>query len=455
MLTLLSNITRRFLSDGHERTLKIKVNILYTFLIKGLNVLIGFLLVPLTIHYVNPVQNGIWLTIAAIVMWINTFDIGLGNGLRNKLAHALAVDDTDQLAAYTSTTYFLLTIIASSIFALFFVGGSFINWNNLLNLNRAINYSVWPVILLALGLLCLQFILQPINSILNACQQPFISSLILLAGQFLTLVLVCVFSIFTKGNLFVLVAIVAGSPVFVLVVASIFMFKHYSKLKLFVPKLKHIKLETAGDLINLSGAFFLIQIGALILYETDNIIITRVLGPLDVTTFNIAYKYFSLATLTFSIIITPYWSAFTDAFVKNDLAWIKHSMKRMRVLSIYFSLGTGLMLLLSKTFYKIWIGDKLFIPQGLSFAIAFYVILQNWMIVHAYMLNGVGKLRIQLALILATGVLNVPASIFLIHRYGIQGTVLANIIVMLAISVTLTYQCELIINQKATGFWNK
>lgn len=78
------------LSSGDERTIKVKKNILASVLIKGVDFLVYLLLVPVTLGYLNQYEYGIWLTLSSILMWINSFDIGLGNGLRNKLSEALA-----------------------------------------------------------------------------------------------------------------------------------------------------------------------------------------------------------------------------------------------------------------------------------------------------------------------------------------------------------------------------
>src|ERR1700761_5284446 len=94
-----------FFSNGHERTLKARRNVAVSFLLRGINIAIGFVLIPMTINYVNPVQYGIWLTLSAIIAWFNFFDIGLGNGLKNKLAEANALNDTDSAKIYVSTTY--------------------------------------------------------------------------------------------------------------------------------------------------------------------------------------------------------------------------------------------------------------------------------------------------------------------------------------------------------------
>ena len=455
MISFLRNKVSGFWNGGHERTLKIKRNIIYTFLIKGTSVLITFLLIRLTVHYINQGQYGIWLTIASLVSWMNTFDIGLSNGLRNKMAHALALDQKDDIVKYVSTTYAILFLISLVTFLLFFSIGSFFDWNNLLNVKNELNYNVWPIILIALGSFCVQFFLQPISSVLVAIHQPFKSSLIMLFGQVLTFILIYMLTLFTKSSLFALVVVVAGSPVFIFLCANLYYFR--TDLKIYTPKFSSIDFSSAKSLLNVGGAFFFIQIGALVLFQTDNIIITRTLGPQDVTTFNLAYKLFSLVIIIFGIVLTPYWSAFTDAYAKNDMEWIKQSIRKMRVLWLYASGLTLLIYFFAGLFYKLWLGSKIDIPipNSLSLSIAVYVVLATWQSIYTYALNGIGKLRVQLIMVIATALINIPLSIYLINIFGIAGTVIANIILVLIMDIVFTYQINQIIGQKATGIWNK
>jgi len=98
-------------TKGHERSVKAKKNILASFVIKGLGIAISLVLVPLTINYINPSRYGIWLTLSSIVGWFSFFDIGFGNGLRNKLAEAKAKGEEELAKIYVSTTYAILSII--------------------------------------------------------------------------------------------------------------------------------------------------------------------------------------------------------------------------------------------------------------------------------------------------------------------------------------------------------
>jgi len=73
--------------------------------LKGISIGISLLLVPLTLNYLDKEGYGLWLTLSSIVSWFSLFDIGLGNGFRNKFAEATAVKNDDLAKTYVSTTF--------------------------------------------------------------------------------------------------------------------------------------------------------------------------------------------------------------------------------------------------------------------------------------------------------------------------------------------------------------
>ena len=110
-----------FFTKGHARTLRAKKNIAASFLIKGASIVIGLMLVPLTINYLEPTKYGIWITLSSIIGWFGFFDIGLGHGLRNRFAEALAKGKHELARSYVSTTYAILSLIIGGVLVLFFV----------------------------------------------------------------------------------------------------------------------------------------------------------------------------------------------------------------------------------------------------------------------------------------------------------------------------------------------
>src|SRR6476620_1989048 len=123
---------RSLITRGHDRSVNIKKNIIGLFVIRGCSIAISFILVPLTIRYVNPTQYGIWLTLSSIVGWFSFFDIGFGNGLRNKFTEAIAKKEYDTARIYVSTTYAVITALALFCILIFVFVNPFISWTKIL-----------------------------------------------------------------------------------------------------------------------------------------------------------------------------------------------------------------------------------------------------------------------------------------------------------------------------------
>ena len=70
------------LLKGDARTVKARKNVLASVLLKGIDGIVYLLFVPVTLGYLKSYEYGVWLTMNSILLWIDSFDIGLGNGMR-------------------------------------------------------------------------------------------------------------------------------------------------------------------------------------------------------------------------------------------------------------------------------------------------------------------------------------------------------------------------------------
>src|SRR5665647_651981 len=155
-----------FFTKGQDRSIKIKKNILASFVIKGFSIAISIILVPLTINYVNPTQYGIWLTLSSIITWFSFFDIGFGHGLRNKFAEALAKGEEELARIYVSTTYAILCIIIGIVLILFLCINPFINWAKILNTTQEMAGELSILAGIVFIFFCLRFIFQLVTTVL-------------------------------------------------------------------------------------------------------------------------------------------------------------------------------------------------------------------------------------------------------------------------------------------------
>jgi len=441
------------LSKGHSRSNKAKKNIFFSILIKGFSIAISLILVPLTINYINPTQYGIWITLSSIIGWFSFFDIGLGNGLRNKLAESIAAGDLTNAKIYVSTTYAILSIIIGIILVIFLIINPFLDWTKILNTPAEMAKELRLLALIVFTFFCIQFVLKLLTTIITANQEPALASFYNLLGNIFSLLIIYILTKTTEGNLVYLGTVFSITPVLVLAISSIWLFR--SRFRSYAPSVRFVKFRYASDLMNLGVKFFIIQIASIVIYQTSNFIIAQLFGPEQVTPFNIAYKYFSVITMGFSIIMMPFWSAFTEAWVKRDVVWIKNVIKKLIRLWVMISLGAIIMLVFSNFVYRIWVGTEITVPVSVSVVIAVYSILNTWCSIFAQFLNGVGKIKLQLYSGTFGAIINIPLSLFFGKHLGIYGVVLSTCLLGFISAIWSPIQYRKLINNTAKGIWNK
>jgi len=418
-----------YITKGHERTIRTRKNILYSILIKSLNIAIGLILVPLTINYLGSTKYGIWLTLSSIISWFGFFDIGLGHGLRNRFTEALAVGNKELAKTYVSTTYAILTIIIVFVLLLFLLFNNFLNWNYILNVGEEIvkKEELTTLVTFVFLFFCFSFILKIITTILTADQRPALASFFDFFGKLISLILIFILTKTSKVSLLYLGLIYSSMPVFVLLSSSLFFFNR--DYKEFKPSIKYINFKYAKDLINLGLMFFIIQISVIILYQTNNIIITQLLGPEKVTTYNIPYKYLNVLLMFFSILITPYWSAITEAWTKKEYNWIKISINKLIYFWAFLFIIGFILIVFSKTLYRYWLGYEIAIPYSITSLIGVWISIDAWKRIFNTFLNAIGRIKIQMIVELLAATINIPVCIFLGKKYGLEGILIGNIIV--------------------------
>jgi O-antigen/teichoic acid export membrane protein len=439
--------------SGDARTIKAQTNIIGTVFLKGFSILVSFVLVPMTLGYLNAYEYGAWLTLSSVLMWINYFDVGLGHGLRNKLTEALALGDKDLAKIYVSTVFFLLTVIMLAIYLLFAISRFWLDWYKLLNISPEIVSHLNSLVLIVFAFFCLSFVLKFIGNIYLAEQLPVVNDLLIFGGNFLSLIIIFILTKVTEGDLSKVAITYSITPVLVYLIAYPITF--YIKYPFLRPTLSAIKIKYAKGLMGLGVQFFLIQIACLLIFSTSNILISNLFGAADVTYYNIASKYFLTITMAFGMIITPVWSAVTDAYVKNDYDWMRKTIRKLQYVWFLLVLATAIMVIVSNYFYHFWVGDTVKVPLSLSVLMGAYVSIMNWNNIYTFFINGTGKIRLQLYITCGTSLLYIPLAIFLSKIWGINGIIGAMCIILLCSSWASPLQYYKIINKKAKGIWNK
>ncbi len=438
---------------GHERSVKAKKHIFYSFFLKGISIVVGLVLVPLILGYLDAERYGIWLTLSSIIAWFSFFDIGLGNGLRNKFAEAVAADKHELARTYVSTTYAILGILFLCVIILFNIVNPFLNWQTILNTVAVGKNELSIIALVVFIFFILRFFFKLIGTILMADQKPAVNNSFGPIGNVIVLCIIFILTKTTDGSLVLLSIVLSVAPVVVLMVATFYFFsKDYKKYK---PKLKHIDFSKSKDLLELGFKFFFFQIAAIIFFSTTNFLIAHFSNQETVASYNVAYKYLFIVNMVYVIILTPFWSAVTDAFSRKDYTWLKRSLRKLNILSGIMILILIGALVISPYVYKIWIGNKLIIPFSLSFVITLYLIQQLIVAPFSTFINGLGKLRLGVYVLSIKLVIFIPLAYFMGTKYGALGIVLSMLFIQIPSLIIEPIQVFKLINQKAAGIWNK
>lgn len=438
-----------------NRTKNITKHVLLSFVYKGGNIIANFLLVPLTINYLDTENYGIWLTLSSFIAWFSFFDIGLGNGLRNKFAEAKANNDLTLARGYVSSAYFTIGSVCLLLILVFCGLNYFIDWTRVFNANTTMEKDLRILMPIIFSFFCLQLVVKLITTIYTADQHHSMQGKITFFTSVVTLLAIWLMTQSSESSLFIFGTIFSALPVLILFGLNVFAFSNtYKEYK---PILSLWKKEYLNDIFGLGMKFFVIQLSGIILFSTDNIIIAQLFGPKQVVPFNIAFKYLSISNMVLSMILTPYWSSITEAYIIKDYSWIKKSMSNLIKISLGSNFIVFLMVFISPFVYELWIGENVVIPLSLTFYIAVFFALTNFYAPYTYFVNGTGKVKLQMYSILLTAIINVPLSVLLAKHmgFGVSGVILATILCLIPHVVLCPLQYYKIINNKAYGIWNK
>ncbi|MCB0464334.1 MAG: lipopolysaccharide biosynthesis protein [Aequorivita sp.] len=438
-----------------DRTKNISKHVLLSLLYRGGSIFATFLLVPLTIRFLDTENYGVWLTISSFIAWFSFFDVGLGNGLRNKFAEAKAKGDFELAKGFVSTAYFSLGLICLGLLCVTVLGSFFIDWAAIFNASASLKGQLQILMPIVFGCLSLQLTAKLIATIYTADQKPSVEGKISFITSTSSLILIWILTKTATSSLLIFGALFSLLPVLILILFNVYAFSNrYKKYK---PNILLCKKIYFNEIFGLGATFFIIQCSVIILFSTDNFIITQLFNPEEVVPYNIAQKYFSISLMIFNMLLTPYWSGFTDAYTHKDFLWIRKSMKNLSKFSFGSMLLTFFMVLLSPFFYKLWIGDLVSIPFNLTLSMAVFFIICIFYSPYNAFINGLGKVRIQMYTLVGAAILNIPLSIILVKyaSMGVEGVITATIICIIPHAIICPLQYSKLIRNKASGIWNK
>ena len=434
-----------------DRSRYLYANIAASFLIKGWSAVVVLLLVPATLHCLGEYQNGIWLTISSLLLWIDNMDIGLGNGLRNKVAEYMAHDETERTRRLISSTFAMLTCIIIPVLLILLLLIAVSDPYGVLNAEPSKVSHLDQVLMVTVTLVCTSFIFKLIGNFYMGLQLPAVSNLLIALGQ--TLALVGTYIVLWSGShsLMHIALVNTAAPLLVYLIAyPITFYYKYPQLR---PAFSLINLKEAKEVVNMGAQFFIMQISSVVLFMTSNLLISKLFSPSMVTPYQITYRYFSVLLVAFTVICMPFWNATTDAYERNDIEWIRQATRKLRLMTIGILVMMMVMVVISPWVYVIWIGD-ITIDFRMSIVMATYIFILIYSMRYSYFINGIGMLRLQLIFTVSAAIIFIPLAYLATQwTHNIIWFMVVMCLVNIPGLIINRIQFHKLINGKATGIW--
>lgn len=392
-----SIVTRLRGIQGNTRI--VAKNTFYAFVIKGLALAISFFSTPAFIRYFdNNEVLGLWYTLLAMLSWFLTFDLGIGNGIRNHLVIAIARNDRQDIRHILSSG-----IVSSGVISLliFLIGCIFIysiNLNSMFNISQELigEPTLRICTILVFLSIMLRFMLTTVSSIFYALQKSAVNNFLALCVSVLLFLYIISFHFENPEtalfNVSLAYLLICNLP---LIVAGIIIF--FREFKDCRPKISFITKAASKKIMSIGAVFFFCQIFYTVIANTNEFFVSHFWSATDTADYGFYYRITMLISMVVSLALTPTWSMITKAYAECNYGWLTKLYRAFKsvgfiIIALQFAIVPFL-----QPIMNLWLGYgvlKVETYTAISFACFGATFLYSSML--SAIVCGLAKMRLQL-----------------------------------------------------------
>lgn len=413
------------MSEKKESELIIKNSILSVG-IKGFDYLLSFITIPILLECLGEYKYGVYASTLSIISWVYYFDLGIGNGMRNKVTEACTNNDYDSAQKNISIAYFWVSLISLFIIIATFYVYKSVNLSLALNAyvpNENLNLIMYLAIIIA----SINFVFQLSSTVLLAIKKTALNNAFGIASKFILLVVLIGFRYFKIERLIYVVVAEGLAQLTKNIIATIYL---YIRDKRLVFSMKKLELSYSKGIFGFGILIFVMQLSSLVLNSTDNILIQKLFSSAEVTPYSLCYKYFSIINAFFSAAITPLWASYTSAYVQKNVGFIKSTLKKSWLLYAFTLFGIIVAIPVFMPFMKLYLRKELVFSPLLPILMALYFSILIFSHTFSTFVHAISKVKLTTIVCVISATLNIPLSIFFAIKanMGVSGIILGSIV---------------------------
>ncbi|MGI4854180.1 MAG: lipopolysaccharide biosynthesis protein, partial [Janthinobacterium lividum] len=290
---------------------------------RGVALVCSLISLPLTTRYLGPERYGIWVTISTTITMLGVLDLGIANSLTNRISQAYAADDAVAAQQHYSSALWMSTGIALLLGLLGFVLWPHLSIPALFHVtNPALARETSLAVAATFVFFLLGFPLNLSHRVLSGYQETQVVNYFMLLSNMLGLGVILAAVRLHLGLLGLTLAYSGTLTTFNLLLNA--WLTLYRRRHVF-PWPSAANFGAMRELLKSGSGFFVLQVAGLIVFNSDNLVITHYLGPANILPYNVTWKLAGLAAVLQTAIFPSLWPAYTEAYARGNYDWVRRT----------------------------------------------------------------------------------------------------------------------------------
>lgn len=409
-----------------ERYRRIVLNTIASVFARISTAIVSLAVVPMLLTYLDKQLFGMWATITVTATWFTLFDFGIINGLVNAISEAYGRDDREIVSGYVSTALIVLVIISVFASMIAVLLAPHINWNQVFAISGNIETKQVRLIVLSASLpILIGMSFSIVRQIYAGYQKSYVGHLFSVVGSAIT-ILAVYFAIRLRLELHYITALFIGTPILFAGINLVYIFG--VEMPWLRPKLSQVRISSLKRLLRTSIPLFLFQIGALLVNQTQPIILAHRSGLEEVTEYTIVIRLYQAFMSLIAVSTIAFVPPFREASERGDHRWVSVGFRKMlairMILAVLFSF---MMTLFGNFLIDKWLGQT-----DIAFSLAVWIVLSvmllssTWSTAFSDLLVIMDKIWIQVVLVLFNGISILAFTYLLSPSLGVMGALIAS-----------------------------
>lgn len=390
-----------------------------------LRVLIAFVMTPIIIHSLGDRMYGFWILIGTFIGYYGLFDIGLSSSVQRFVSRALGQNDMNEMNSIINTTFFMFLIIGivtiicslgAAIFSTYFI-------------KSPEEISLFRKVIIILGFsVALGFPIKVFQGVLTSYLRydltAYVSMIQAISSSFI------IYYFLKQGyGIWALTVISFFANLVEYILTVIYAKRVFPELKI---NYHLFSKERVKLLFGYSSKTFIAQLGDILRFRVDSIVIAGYLSVSLVTYYSVGAKiieFFGNFIMGSIGLMSPVFSQYEG---RSDYDAIRSRFLQVTKISVVASIFIGMSIIFyGKVFIQRWMGSGFESSYTVVVILCIPYIIALMQNPSISLLYGISKHHFYAISNTIEAVLNLTLSIILVKYFGIYGVALGTAIGMI------------------------